>query len=388
LWRNKQLPEWELLRKQLVINDSPFVQQNPYLKDCPFDIRDNAVRDFCKALMIQLKAEKRFEMKFRSKKDETSIGLCAKNWKGRGRLFPTKLSGLLKVTNSTPFPDITRDCRLKFTGLKEFFLCVPESPIRREYQGSEEFPKKTVMAIDPGCRTFLTGYDPESQLIVEFGGTPVKPSSRKKKKNDDGDRSLLFRLCHHLDQLQSKKSKETNKRKRRNMTKAWRRASAHVRHLVDDLHRKAAKWMCENYQHILIPPFETKLKTQKRNRKLNNKTVRNMYTWSHYRFLQHLKNKAVEYGDVTIHEVTEDYTSQTCPNCSKLTKTGEKQWRCKHCHFQIDRDWNGARNVFLKNALQCIHKSALQKCAMAASAPPKRSVNMSKCCPSLICNDQ
>ena len=58
--------------------------------------------------------------------------------------------------------------------------------------------------------------------------------------------------------------------------------------------------------------------------------------------------KAKEHNAV-LHIVDEDYTSQTCGNCGELTKTRSKTFECSTCKTIIDRDFNGARNILLKN---------------------------------------
>jgi len=70
---------------------------------------------------------------------------------------------------------------------------------------------------------------------------------------------------------------------------------------------------------------------------------------SHYKFRQHLLNKAKEYGCKVI-ECTEEYTSQCCGKCGYLSKTYNKREKeCEHCRFKINRDVNGARNILIKN---------------------------------------
>lgn len=70
---------------------------------------------------------------------------------------------------------------------------------------------------------------------------------------------------------------------------------------------------------------------------------------SHYKFRQHLSQKCDEYG-CKLHVVTEEYTSKTCTNCgeqsSKYSSTRIKECVCGH---KMDRDINGARNIFIKN---------------------------------------
>ena len=73
-----------------------------------------------------------------------------------------------------------------------------------------------------------------------------------------------------------------------------------------------------------------------------------MLGWSHYRFKQFLKNKAAEYS-CNIIEVNESYTSKTCTNCGKQQNIGSKKLMKCSCGTELDRDINGARNVFLKN---------------------------------------
>ena len=62
-----------------------------------------------------------------------------------------------------------------------------------------------------------------------------------------------------------------------------------------EVHKRLAKWLCENYRCVLIPEFKTSQMVRRDQRKLRSKTVRQMLTWSHYRFRQRLLSKAREY---------------------------------------------------------------------------------------------
>lgn len=90
-------------------------------------------------------------------------------------------------------------------------------------------------------------------------------------------------------------------------------------------------------------------------RKISSITMHKMLSWSHFLFHQQLKHKAKEH-DCTIHEVLEHYTSKTCGHCARIHwKLGDnKVFRCPFCHFRIDRNWNGARNIFLMNLEKCV----------------------------------
>ena len=69
---------------------------------------------------------------------------------------------------------------------------------------------------------------------------------------------------------------------------------------------------------------------------------------SDYRFKQFLKYKAEEYSCEVV-EVSEAYTSRTCTRCGKQQNIGSKKIMKCSCGLVLDRDLNGARNIFLKN---------------------------------------
>ena len=67
----------------------------------------------------------------------------------------------------------------------------------------------------------------------------------------------IYWLCHTLDKLQPKWSQKVVRHSKRYKL---RRAAMHIRkkirNLVDDLHKRLSKWLCENYEVILLPAFE------------------------------------------------------------------------------------------------------------------------------------
>jgi len=98
-------------------------------------------------------------------------------------------------------------------------------------------------------------------------------------------------------------------------------------------------------------------KLQKCKRKISSENVRKMLHWSHFLFRQRLKSKAEEWG-CQVHEVSEHYTSMNCGRCGRLNrKLGKsKHFKCPYCFFELDRDQNGARNIFLMNVERYVGK--------------------------------
>ncbi|RHZ77223.1 hypothetical protein Glove_184g52 [Diversispora epigaea] len=186
--------------------------------------------------------------------------------------------------------------------------------IRTETQEKEG---SGVIALDPGVRTFMSGYDPSGIAIV-WG------------KNDIG---RIYRLSYKYDKLQSKLLEK--------------KTSVYV---IDDCHHKLSKWLCKNYRVILLPEFCTQGMIRHGQRRIRSKTARAMCTWSHYRFRQHLINKAREHPWCQIVVCTEEYTSKTCGFCGYIHEKlgGSKEFCCPQCKTKIDRDINGARNILLK----------------------------------------
>ena len=88
----------------------------------------------------------------------------------------------------------------------------------------------------------------------------------------------------------------------------------------------------------------------KKDRKLTRQTVKNMLTFSHFRFRERLIMKSKITKDFKVITLSEEYTSKTCGACGFINnKLGSKKvLKCCSCHVEIDRDLNGARNIMIK----------------------------------------
>lgn len=330
---------WKSLMRWFVIQD-----QDSWVHETPQCIRDNS-------LLIYLEARKsafankrngnisKFMMRFKSKKNLRSDSIRIPH-REYTRVIKSKSSrvkqfDVLKRLNPVKGKElgiIDQDFTIQYNfKLNHWYINIPERrPVCKDE--NQVCNKHKIVSIDPGVRTFATCYTPDG-YAVEIG-----PEDRRK----------LCYLGYRADKLQSKISHSTGKSKHRCRV-AFRRMHERIRNLTNDLHCKVVNWLCKSFSIILIPPYKTSCMSKRCNRRLNSKTVRQMLTWSYYKFKQRLLFAAKQCG-VAVLSVDESYTSQTCGLCGTLRKTSEKWYKCKDrgCNFEADRDVNGARNILIR----------------------------------------
>lgn len=305
LWLLKDLPEW--------------------CDGVPFQVKAIAVRDACQAVKnakARWKRERKYsEVKFRSRKSPSQTIFIPKSAMNQTRGPYHTMLGEMSFSEVVPPPQ--GDCRLTYRSGR-WFVTVPVETATKtaESQGR-------VVSIDPGVRTFATFYSPDCCGKI---GT--------------GDFSRIQRLCFHLDDLISRTRTEKDRNRRNRMKKAQARMRWKIRDLIAELHRKAALFFVRNFDVILIPKFETSQMSRRGYRKIRAKSVRSMLTFAHYRFQEFLKFKAWEYDKVVVH-VNEAYTSKTCSWNGKIKKIGGARF-IRDDGVVVDRDYNGARGIFLR----------------------------------------
>ncbi len=131
-----------------------------------------------------------------------------------------------------------------------------------------------MVALDPGVRSFLTWYCTDS--VGKIG---------------EGAFFRIQRLCERLDDLLSRAAKAAS-RKRRSMRRAAGRMRVRIENLISELHRKAARFLVDRFDVVLLPAFKTSEMVERGRRRIRSKTVRNLLGLARYRFGQFLLHKA------------------------------------------------------------------------------------------------
>ena len=295
-------------------------------KEIPYQVKSIAIKDACLAVREAKKKYKQTgkinKVKFRSRRDKIQSCYIPKSAVTDKGIYHTKL-GSIRYTEK--LPSKIGDCRL-VTRNGITYLCAPHQVLRCQTENQGR-----VVALDPGVRSFMT-------LFAEdrFGWL------------GQGDIGRIQRLCYYLDNLISRSSKATAK-KRYRMRKAADRIRLKIRNLVDELHHQTARFLVDNFDIILLPTFETSQMSVRKSRKIRSKTVRQMLTFSHYRFKQFLKHKAFETGKLVL-DVNEAYTSKTVSWTGEIIHNLGGRKKIKSSNGQaMCRDLNGGRGIFLRS---------------------------------------
>lgn len=305
-----------------------------WMKEIPYDTRQLAIKNFVGSYKSSLELKKKnhikkFDMKYLTKHDRHDVFFVNKKALTNDfKIFQRKLNNpklnfrkkmrksLLKKSDGD-FP-IIRD------NAGRYYLCIIQKYINKSKNINS---KDGIVALDPGVRTFQTYY---SQNECGTIGDNVNIEIRK--------------INEKIDKLEALKP-NINAKTRYNINRRCLLLRSKITNKVNDLHWKTASFLTKRYSVILLPQFKVKQMCMKNpNRKVN----REMYNLAHYKFKERIKYKA-KLNNCHVIDCCESYTSKTCTKCGEFNNVGTKKiYKCEHCDCHIDRDLNGARNIFIR----------------------------------------
>jgi putative transposase len=213
-------------------------------------------------------------------------------------------------------------CKLIYDATTDaFYINYPVECIRRVTV------KKPYVALDPGIRSFLTYYD--GNTYGEIGANFTSSLNRRMKQADN---------------IETKIQQTTSKRKQNIYRKAQNIIKRKITNKVKDLHYKTINFLGQ-YENIFLPEFKVKQISSN----LDSKNTRKLMALSHFKFKLRLATKTSEIGNRVII-CNESYTSKTCTNCGIENNNlgSSKLFKCNNCKMELDRDYNGARNIALR----------------------------------------
>jgi transposase len=341
--QDKKLP-WNLkislasIRSQVLVNNRDLTPDIEWQREIPYDTRQLAIKQAVNAYSSCVASVQRgniqhFELKFAKKHQTTPLfhindGSC-KIVDHKIRLFPTYLKEnpwirisertkkLLKVHKQ-------RDCKIMKISGKYYLILTVETPRTNE-------PKKyDQIALDPGVRTFQTGYSDEG-VVLEFGHFHAE--------------NIKY-LHARIDQLQQRRATSISRTTKYHLKQLHQKLHDKVKNVVKNLHYETATILVKNFKTIFLPTFQTH--SMLTSETLTSTTKRSLQGLSHYQFQQRLIHTAFKHRS-KVFLVDESFTTKTCGQCGKLKEVGgDKIYTCSDCHYTCSRDVHAARNILLK----------------------------------------
>lgn len=223
--------------------------------------------------------------------------------------------------------EIKSDVKINYNSITdEYTLLIP---IKSE---SIIIPKKksNLISLDPGLRTFMTGVSEKKSVTI---GNNVN--------------KIIGNDIERINKIKDNKQ-IPNKIKKKNEILINRK----IRNKIDDLHWKSINYLVKNYKTVLIGDMSAKEIVNKNKSVLDNIQKVACLRTKYYQFSERLKHKCKKYS-VNFKLVDESYTSKTCSYCGSYDADlgASKTYNCKLCLSSMDRDINGARNIYIKNLL-------------------------------------
>ena len=248
----------------------------------------------------------------------------------------------------------------------KYFLCFSYRKLNKNLKQTRLSANGTIdktprtIALDPGCRKFLTYYDSlgNAGFIGQGVYKEYKPllairDNAAKKLRKMKKRPKLERLLPTNTAEQKRVRKRVKRRHRLTLlkwAKRYRKYQNKLENTSKDAHYKICNWLLSEYDHVILPRFNVSWMARRKSG-LSKATRKGMLQLRHFMFRQRLIQKASSYRGVKLYIGGEMYTSQTCGKCgTRNRKLGSAEvFTCKDkkCDYTTDRDVNAARNILI-----------------------------------------
>ena len=341
-WKKKNNDEKSLSLSKIrpyIITSNKDLDDNhneAWLKNIPYDTRQLSLKNALSSIkssmsLLKNKSIKFFNHKFKSKKDKKQTFYIDHRALKNLNLFPSLLKKDKKLKVQKRYKKYenyisSSDSILLKDGKNYYLLFTKE----KEKTNTNTIEKKNdIISLDPGIKKFQSFYDTNG-YVGEFGNIELK------KK--------LFKTEKKIDKLMSISTKKEKSRLRNKCYKLRTKA----KNIISDFHWKLSSFLCKNYKVVLLPIFKSK----KMRNNLNNINNRVLNLYSHYKFQQKMIYQGKKYGCQVVI-VDESYTTKTCGCCGKINNFvgNSNTFWCSFCKIELERDYQAARNILIKNTI-------------------------------------
>lgn len=287
---------------------------------------------------------KRFTLRYLKKSKNSHIIDIEKTAVKSDTIYPTFLGCKLENKENTKY-ETDHACKIHYNvDRKIFTLLVPQTKKIIKNDSNDW------ICIDPGIRTFLTCKT--NRGIVEIGKN-ISNKLKSKLEYIDSNEILKNKIINKKIEWKKDRKGHDKKIKIKELEKNQYNARQYIKNMVDDIQWKITNYLCKSYKNIVIGKWSTKDIIRKSDSVLTRKTKRISQSLCFYKFLQRLEYKCNIYS-TNLRKQEENYTSKTCSNCGWINYklNGKKRFNCNKCKKEMDRDYNGSRNIMIKSIAQ------------------------------------
>ena len=238
--------------------------------------------------------------------------------------YDSQINYNLKETNNL---DINNTIKINYNNItKEYTLLVPNEIDKIIYENK----KSNTLSLDPGLRTFMSG-------ISENGKVNI----------GDGVNNIISKSIKRLNKIKNNKDIPKKIKKKNELL-----INRKIKNKIDDLHWKTINYITHNYETVYLGDMSAK-NIVKRNCSVLSKTQKvACLRTKYYKFQQRLEYKC-KLHKINYKLIDESYTSKYCSECGfcKENLGKVKIFICDKCNCILDRDINGARNIYIKSCM-------------------------------------
>lgn len=338
------------IRASVMKSDTNLNISELWQKEIPYDTRQLAISEAVKAFRISVASGKSFKLQYKKRNCRQSFwvdGSALKNKNKSIHIFVTRLKNSKLQLNNKDILNVDKfsDTRIINDRGTWYLLYTQKRPIEAFNK-----PKYNVISLDPGIRTFQTGYSPDG-LTVKFGESQIEQINKLHQRIDKlkSDKTKIVHGYNFITKSKPSIMKTEPVRigqRRRGMKAKQAKLEKKVYDVTSNLHNQVGAYLTDNFEHILLPEFGTS-EMVKQN-KIRSCTKRMMNSLSFYKFKEKLKSQCLR-KNRKLHIVSEAFTTKTCPTCGQLNDIkSEKIYRCLPCTYELDRDIHGSRNILIR----------------------------------------
>ena len=245
------------------------------------------------------------------------------------KIKPAKKTDIINIDNilTNNLLYIDKTIKINYNNItKEYSILIPKEIETVKINNKEN----NMISLDPGLRTFMTGISENGN--IKIGNNVNKYISDKLKRY-----RKILKNSEIPNKIKIKNEKIINKK---------------IYNMIDDLHWKTIKYLTHNYETILMGDMSAQKIVNSENSKLSKITKVACLRTRFYDFYLRLKYKCELYK-INFKLVDESYTSKCCSYCGNIKDNlgDSKIYICNKCNKILDRDINGARNIYFKNLL-------------------------------------